>query len=96
MEFRRKRSKRRIPLISDRSNWPFGEIIGPRGTPMPRNPPSERKFTRKVVKIVTDHPLVHFHLACGHLITEHKNDLAGKSSTPSEMECWACAAENDE
>ena len=61
---------------------------------MPRNPPSEPKFVRKVVQVVTDHPLVHFHLGCGHLITQHKNDLAGKT-TPSEMECWACAAEGE-
>ena len=60
---------------------------------MPRNVPLGPKIMRKVVQVVNDHPLVHFHLACGHLITEHKNDLAGKT-TPSELECWACAAES--
>lgn len=63
---------------------------------MPRNLPSEPKFMRRVVQVVTDHPLVHFHLACGHLITQNKNDMDDKTLLASEIHCWACAAENDE
>ena len=55
---------------------------------------SNPKMMRKVVRVATDGILVHFYLACGHLITERKSDWLGKS--PSEIECWACAEESKE
>ena len=55
---------------------------------------SNPKIVRRVVRVETDGILVHFYLACGHLITERKKDVASRLS--SEIECWACAGENKE
>ena len=52
---------------------------------------SNRKIVRKVQRVVTQGALVHFHLACGHLITEHASGSADK--LPPEIECWACEEE---
>ena len=51
------------------------------------------KFKSKVQRVVREGTLVHLHLACGHLITEHASDLA--EQVPSEVECWACDAERE-
>lgn len=53
--------------------------------------PSKLEELRKVVRVVTQGPLIHFYLDCGHLITEHTSDHVGKF--PSELRCWACAEE---
>ena len=52
----------------------------------------ESKFTRAVARIVRDGTLVHCYLACGHMLTMHKDEI----SAPSSMECWACEAEGKE
>ena len=61
---------------------------------MPRKSPPAPESLRKVVSTVTDGILVHFHLACGHLVTQHKNDFIG--TMPTEIDCWACTEENNE
>jgi hypothetical protein len=55
---------------------------------------SNPKIMRKVLRVATVGHLVHFHLACGHLITQRKSDFP--SNLPSEIECWACEAESKE
>ena len=49
------------------------------------------KMVRAVVRVVSEGVLVHLYLACGHLITMHKDDFHGKF--PAELECWACEQE---
>jgi len=51
-------------------------------------PDSNPKIGQAVVRTVSEGALVHFYLACGHLITVQKGDLKG--AAPTEMECWAC------
>lgn len=57
-------------------------------------PHSNPKVVQAVVNVVTEEPLVHFYLACGHLLTIAKRDLKG--AQPKEMECWACARKKKE
>ena len=52
-------------------------------------PDSNPKFEQAVVRVVGEGNLVHFYLACGHVITIEKRDLKGER--PKQMECWACA-----
>ena len=59
---------------------------------MPRNPPSQPNFLRKVLRVTGDGILVHFHLECGHLITQRKSELTG--AMPTSLECWACREED--
>jgi hypothetical protein len=54
----------------------------------------EQRFLRKVLSVTHDATLVNFHLACGHLITEHKADVP--NPPPTQIDCWACRAEMDE
>jgi hypothetical protein len=44
---------------------------------------------QRVVRSVSEATVVHFYLACGHLITISKSELVG--TLPGEMRCWACA-----
>jgi hypothetical protein len=55
---------------------------------------SNPKIVRKVERAETDGILIHFYLACGHLITEHKSDYPYR--LPSAVECWACEEERKE
>ncbi|HVP53636.1 MAG TPA: hypothetical protein VMU45_01480 [Candidatus Eisenbacteria bacterium] len=50
----------------------------------------EQKFLRKVLHVDSDGILVHFRLACGHLITERKSDV--RNPLPAYVDCWACRA----
>ena len=59
---------------------------------MPRKMPPQPENLRKVLSMVTDGNLVHLQLACGHLITQHKDDFNGRA--PTEIDCWACTEEN--
>ena len=63
-------------------------------SPKPHDPAPEQKFLRKVLGVTTDGTLMHFHLACGHLITEHKDNVA--AHPPTVIDCWACRAEKSE
>lgn len=51
------------------------------------------KIVQAVVRVVTEEPLIHFYLACGHLITVQKDDL--KVDLPTKMVCWACEEEKE-
>jgi len=62
--------------------------------PRPHDPAPEQKFLRKVLSVATDGTLMHFRLACGHLITEHKANVA--AHPPAAIDCWACRAEKSE
>jgi hypothetical protein len=53
---------------------------------------AEPKIMRRVVRTVQESPLVHFYLACGHVITVHQQDLKESSPHPL-IECWACEEE---
>ena len=55
------------------------------------NAPAERKIMQSVVRRVEEGIWVHFHLACGHMLTIHKSDF--KESSLSSIECWACEEE---
>jgi hypothetical protein len=51
---------------------------------------AERKIMRQVVRTVRVSTFfVHCYLACGHMVTMHKEDPA-----PSSIECWACEEES--
>lgn len=60
----------------------------------PQDAAPEQRFLRKVLSVTSDNALVNFHLACGHLITERKNDVP--SPPPTHIDCWACRAELDD
>lgn len=60
----------------------------------PQDPAPEQRFLRKVLSVTTDGTLKHFHLACGHLITERTADVPNPH--PTQIDCWACKAEFDE
>jgi hypothetical protein len=48
-----------------------------------------------IVRIVREGMFVaHCYLACGHMITMHKEDLE-ESVSPSSIECWACEEESN-
>jgi hypothetical protein len=49
------------------------------------------KIVQTIVRSVLEGTFIHFYLACGHLITAHKEDFKGK--LPSVLECWACEQE---
>ena len=51
-------------------------------------PDSNLKIVRAVVRTMSEGTLIHFYLACGHLITVQKDDLKG--DLPANMACWAC------
>jgi hypothetical protein len=57
----------------------------------PHDTPPEQKFLRRVVNTTTDGVLVYLHLACGHLVSERKNEVA--KPIPSQVDCWACKEE---
>ena len=56
------------------------------------NSAAEPKIKPSVIHIVREGSFVHCHLACGHMITMHPEDL--KESPPSAIECWACEEES--
>ena len=60
-------------------------------SPTPHDPAPEQKFLRKVLTVASDGVLLHFRLACGHLITQRKNDVS--NPRPTHVDCWACRAE---
>lgn len=60
-------------------------------SPKPHHADPEQKFVRRVVSVTTDGVLVHFHLECGHLVSERKIDVA--KPTPTQIDCWACREE---
>lgn len=53
---------------------------------------SEQEFMQPVRHMVREGSFVHCYLACGHMITMHKEDL--KESSLSSIKCWACAEES--
>ena len=55
------------------------------------NTPAEQKIMQSVVRRVQESLLVHFYLACGHMITMNGGEL--KAAFPSSIECWACEEE---
>src|SRR5271167_4196868 len=57
-----------------------------------KNLAAEQGFMQPVIRTVRENSFVHGYLACGHLITMHKEDL--KESAPSLIKCWACEEEN--
>jgi hypothetical protein len=57
-----------------------------------KNLPAETKIMQPVVREAQEGILVHFYLACGHMITMRKEDL--EESSPSSIECWACEEAN--
>ena len=63
-------------------------------SPLPHRAAPEQNFLRKVLGVTSDGVLMHFRLACGHLITEHKNDVA--KQPPGYVECWACREEKNQ
>ena len=58
---------------------------------MPRDSPSGPTFLRKVVRVANDGVLLHFYLACGHLISKSRSEVAG--GMPTSVDCWACREE---
>jgi len=60
----------------------------------PHDAAPEQKLMRKVIGVTTDGTLMYFSLACGHLITEHKTNVA--TPPPTAIDCWACRAEKNE
>jgi hypothetical protein len=59
--------------------------------PKPHDPAPEQNFLRKVLSVSGDGVLLHFHLACGHLLSQSKKDVA--TPHPTSMDCWACREE---
>ena len=57
-----------------------------------RDSAAEPKIKPSVIHIVREGSFVHCHLACGHMITMHPEDL--KESSTSAIECWACEEES--
>ena len=53
-------------------------------SPKPHDTPQQQKFLRRVVSVTTDGVLVHLQLACGHLVSEHKNEVA--KPTPTQID----------
>ena len=53
---------------------------------------AEQKIMQPVLRTVRENSFVHCYLACGHMITMHKEDL--KESSSSSIECWACEEES--
>jgi len=53
---------------------------------------AEPKIMRRVVRMVQESPLVHFYLACGHMITLLQENPTEKLA--SSIECWACEEES--
>lgn len=57
------------------------------------NVAAKRKIMQPVVRTVREGIfLAHCYLACGHMVTMHKEDLE-ESAAPSSIECWACEEE---
>jgi hypothetical protein len=61
--------------------------------PKPQHAAPEQNFLRKVLSVSTDGALLHFHLACGHLISQSRNDVA--TPHPASIDCWACREEKN-
>ena len=61
-------------------------------TPHQDNPAAEPKTTQPVLRIVREGAFVHCYLACGHMVTMHKEDL--KEPSPPSIKCWACEEES--
>ncbi|MGO9516218.1 MAG: hypothetical protein ACLPND_04160 [Candidatus Korobacteraceae bacterium] len=59
-----------------------------------KNVAAEQEIMQPVVRTVRENSFVHCYLACGHMITVHREGL--KESSPSSMECWACEEEQRE
>ena len=59
-----------------------------------KNVAAEQEIMQPVIRTVRENSFVHCYLACGHMITVHREDL--KESSPSSMECWACEEEHRE
>ena len=57
-----------------------------------RNLAAKQEILQPIIRTVRESSFVHCYLACGHVITMHKEDL--KESSPSSIECWACAEES--
>ena len=58
----------------------------------PENLAVEQEFMQPVRHMVREGSFVHCYLACGHMITMHKEDL--KESSPPAIKCWACEEES--
>jgi hypothetical protein len=56
------------------------------------NATAEGKITRAIERIERDGTLLHYHLACGHMLTFHAQEV---SASASSIECWACEAERN-
>jgi hypothetical protein len=63
---------------------------GDKGSTTDSNP----NHMRAVVRITEEISFVHVYLSCGHLLTVAKGELKGER--PTEIECWACAAQTGE
>ena len=57
-----------------------------------KNLAAEQEFMQPVIRTVRESSFVHCYLACGHMITMHKEDL--DESSPSSIKCWACEEES--
>ena len=55
-------------------------------------PDSLPKVAQPVVRSVSQLTVIHFYLACGHMVTFHRSDFP--NTLPSVIDCWACAEEN--
>ncbi len=52
---------------------------------------AERKIMQAVVRTVRESILVHFYLACGHMVTMHKEDLKESSSSCAPVKPARCS-----
>ncbi len=53
-----------------------------------------QETVQPITRTVREGSFVHCYLACGHMITLHREDL--KEASPSSMGCWACEEEQRE
>jgi hypothetical protein len=53
---------------------------------------AEPIVTRPVVRTAEEGTLLHCYLACGHMLTFHRDDL--KEPSPPSIKCWACEEES--
>jgi hypothetical protein len=53
---------------------------------------AETRVMQPVLRMVQERFFVHCYLACGHMVTMRKEQLA--ESFPFSIECWACEEES--